>query len=93
MADFDPKLKRETWLFQQTNLKDGYGRPCMKRLGFNLVEYDGIPELHVEPVNCEQLVTSSEDPEIVDPYIDGTGVVARIEVVEGEPFSELMEFN
>lgn len=51
MASFDPTLRREVWMFQKLGV-DTKDRPIYRRMGFNLVEYDGNPEMYIEPVNA-----------------------------------------
>ena len=70
-------------------MRDVRGKPCYKRLGFNLVEYDNSPDLFIEPRYLEGLAQDR----ITVPTVDGNGLVNKFEFVTGEPFSGIHQFD
>jgi hypothetical protein len=92
MAQYDSKSRRETWFLQDTGLKDSRGNPVYQRMRFNLVEYDGSPDLVLEPINHEP-VLNEPNGVLSDPINDDAGLVNRIELVTGQPFSGIHQFD
>ena len=95
---YDPSTRRETWAFQRTGTKDHAQNPCLIRLPFNFVEYENSPDREIEPVshierfhNIEGADTGSYQPS--DPFSDGVGLVARFEIFDAQPFSDVMLFG
>lgn len=95
MAQFDPLLRRETWCFQRTSQKNSAGKDCILGLPFKFVEYDGVPDRYLEPINMHPTLKgplSNMSP--VDPVVDGT-TIAGIEVFDSisEALRGLHEFH
>ena len=84
---FDPATREETWMFQEVNRGNGQ-KPTWRRLKFNLVSYDGIPEKYIEPVSEGVHVaktSGSSDVRLLKPLTDH-GRVADFEFVEGTAY-------
>ncbi|HYE89034.1 MAG TPA: hypothetical protein VEA16_21940 [Vicinamibacterales bacterium] len=84
MAQFDPSLRRETWLFQELFAENG--RKVYRRLGFNLVQYDGDPEKYIEPRPPSDVLELIDEPDIIDARTQGVGVVADFEFYTARPY-------
>jgi hypothetical protein len=94
MAQFDPKLKRETWLFQKVRVKDSLNRQCLQLLPFRFVEYDEDPNRFIEPANHEEWgLNHARGFAPFVPMTDGAGVCASIETFERPPLAEVHEFH
>ena len=81
---FDPATRVETWMFETVN-QDTFGRKTYRRLKFNLVSYDGIPERYIEPVSEGFLYWKpgdANDVRLLAPLTDH-GRVGKFEFVEG----------
>lgn len=87
MANFDPAMKRETWVFQSLRNANSK-KQTWKRLKFNLVRYDGDPVQYVQPVNLNEL---AGDSVVFDPYTHG-GIVEDFMFIDGT-FSLFEVFN
>ena len=79
MAEFDPAMKAETWIFEIIG-KDAKGRTMYRRLPYNKVEYDGDPECVMEPVAGAGFKETSADlltpkPGITEGYCIGFEIV------------------
>lgn len=72
MASYDPLLKREYWVFHKVGIEKGL--PLYRRAAFNLVSYDGDPELMVEPINVGYLI---------DPVTPNTQIINNMELDNG----------
>lgn len=81
MANFDPALRRETWVFQK--LFDEKGRPVYRRMRFNFVEYDGSPDRYIEPVSMSDFYDILSADVLQD---DDRGRVVGFEFYTGRPF-------
>jgi hypothetical protein len=55
---FDPDRRLERWQFQQVGTQ--MGEPVYKRLRYNLVQYDDVPELYIEPVSMDEFGDTTE---------------------------------
>jgi len=88
MAQFDPTQRRETWVFQKTGTDPVFGKTIYRRMGFNLVSYDGSPELSIEPINNEQVAPSFNNGSgtVIVPNVDGPGQVVDFQFFEGRPY-------
>ena len=84
MAQWDPKLKKETWLFSR--VKKQSGKVEYRRLKYNLVQYDNETETLIEPVSD----TNSHDKDC--PSRDDRPGIDQLEFVEGNPF-EVHQFD
>ena len=94
MAQFDPKLRIETWVMQEV-AKDAKQRPTFRRLGFNLVEYDGNPDRYIEPrplADRYDPSLSTRDAKLLDPVNDGRRMVG-IEIQTGQRHNEVHQFD
>lgn len=98
-AKFDPSTRRETWVFQRTNLKDRTGKQCLKRLSFNFVEYNSSPDRLLEPLAHMEYVRSIDESNSTNqlvatsPESDGAGLVADFEIYDDNPFQGVHEFH
>ena len=59
MANFDPRERKETWLFQKVTTIGG--TPVYRRLRYNFVQYDDSPERYLEPVNSDNIADTLGD--------------------------------
>lgn len=95
MSQFDPALRRETWLFREQFSENG--RPVYKRLGFNFVEYDGDPARVIEPVSDVQFTkdagANGGDFDILDPTATDNGNFVGFEVINQQAWNEVQQFN
>lgn len=87
MAQFDPYLRRETWVFQQIGT-DPRGTPLYRRMGFNLVSYDGSPDKWIEPISIGADGVNTVSPNVTTIDIAGreAGVIAGFEYYGARPF-------
>ena len=84
MAQFDPKMRRETRLLQEL-YRDGSGRPVYRMLPYCFVEYDGNPDRYIEALPAGGRV----DPDLTlrnSPITDGVGQIVGFEYFRGRPF-------
>lgn len=93
MAQFDPTQKFETWLMMKAAKTDRLGKECLRRLKFNLVEYDGSPELAFEPVNHLPYLHDDTGLSVVNPISTGSGICNKLEILEGQPWQEWMRID
>lgn len=84
MAQFDPNLRREFWLLQKLGT-DPSGRPYYRRMQMNLVEYDGVPDKFIEPINHSDVYDVLGEPDLLDAR-DDAGSVAGILTFESRPY-------
>jgi len=79
MANYDPKMRNETWLFRQID-RTSDGRPVYRRVRFNYVQYDDNPARVLEPVTeAAMFATLDGNARILDPQTDGNGRVVGFE--------------
>lgn len=94
MAQYDPALRVETWVFFEIG-KIGR-KPVYKRAGFNYVSYDGDPERMIEPVNKDgQVLSSAPSGTYSHQMLRPTqhfGQVGNFEILRGRP-SEVHNFS
>lgn len=99
MAQYDPSLRRETWLFKEIG-RQGKKNPIYKRLGYILVSYDGDPVHYLEPCPVDQTVaviandgtTTGNGCRVIDPVADGLGRMSAQQFFTGRPF-EVFAYN
>ena len=90
MANYDPALRRETWVFQRLTIRShkNHGPRCFRRAGYKWVHYDGSPDRLLEPVNAVPgfygLLNGWSKP--VNPEVDGTAII-------GFEFTDTRYFN
>jgi hypothetical protein len=87
MAQFDPRLRRETWLFQRVGTDPG-DKPIYRRLGFNMVSYDNSPDRFIEPVSIGADGVNAISPSVttIDTIAQEAGAIAGIEYFDARPF-------
>src|SRR3990167_9086227 len=94
MAQFDPKLRLETWVLSEVS-RDARQRKTYRRLGFNLVEYDGNPDRYLEPRPASDRYdqwTDYKNMDLLDPTNDGRRVV-DFEFSEGTNYQGVHRFD
>jgi len=86
MANFDPAMRRETWLFQELG-KDVGNKPIYRRMGFNLVSYDGSPDMVIEPVSAAYGVDLT-NPSVatIDNVTQDAGAVVGFQTFQARPY-------
>jgi len=90
MAQFDKSLRRETHVFQEIARENG--RSLWRRMQFNLVQYDGEPDLYIEPrIPSDFLDVVSVEPDTLTKS-DGVGVIADMQFFQARPY-EVHSFN
>lgn len=83
---FDPLQKRETWIFQEIG-RTAMGKPFYRRMGFNLVNYDGSPDQFIEPVSAGyHVVLTAANVLTVDNTMLDSGAVNGMMYVTARPF-------
>ena len=91
MLEFDPTQRLEYWCFQEIG-RSADNKPIYRRMGFNLVGYDGDPDLVMEPVNQEALVDlTNPNVATIDPSADG-GRIGGFRFFDSRPY-EAQSFN
>lgn len=101
MAQFDPLMRRETWVFQEIG-RDGRG-PIWMLADYLYVSYDDNPTRFLEPwANGEMMVTDGPNAfKLIDPanrstdsagVLTGYGRVVGFEFVTSRPY-EVHAFN
>lgn len=83
MAQFDPKLRRETRLLKTLFTDGKRGRPVYRMLPYALVEYDNDPDRYLEPLSIEQY---GPNDRLTNPAVDGPGQIVGFEVHNTRPF-------
>jgi len=95
MAQFDPAQRVETWVMQEVQ-RDASGRRTYRRLGFNLVEYDGSPDMYIEPRppsdRYDLGLTAIGAVDLLDPITDGRRMKG-FEYVEGQRYNGVHRFD
>lgn len=99
MAQYDPAMRREIWLFQEIARHNKRGR-ILKRLGYVLVSYDDDPQQFVEPVPADPFIAlnapdgtnTGSGCRVIDPRVDGLGRIADFRFFNARPF-EVVAFN
>jgi hypothetical protein len=99
MANFDPVLRRETWLFQEIG-QQPKGKVIYRCLPYMLVSYDNDPVQYVEPRPADDFVnvsandgtTTGNAGRAINPSTDGLGRVGGIQFVTRRPF-EVFAYN
>lgn len=88
MAQFDPKLRRETRLLKLL-YRDERGRPVYRMLPYALVEYDGDPDRYLEPLSIPQYGPGDR---MATEAVDGIGLIIGFEVYNSRPF-DMFAYN
>ena len=88
MDQFDPALRRETWLFQ--NIGNQNNQPVYRCLKYMLVSYDNDPVQVIEPWPMEDfLQIQNNSLNVVTPRSDGLGRVVGFQFFDRRPFEVL----
>lgn len=94
MAQFDPLMKRETWVFSQHPASgNGTREKIWQRRGFNFVSYDGNPDRYIEPVNMEQQMSERCSINDQKPAKVGMGSVVGFEFIDGAAYLDIHQFG
>ena len=85
----DPATKLEVWLFQRIATSGGpHGKPVYRRLPYNLVQFDGSPDMYIEPIPAsgshQRLLDGTGDP--ISPFTEGTGRMVGAQFFDARPF-------
>ena len=99
MAQYDPALKVETWLFKDVGRQNG--ERIFQRMKFNFVQYDNDPDRSwIEPVNfAGELKDGTSEAYLLDPSRGSTErprIKMKFEYFSGHngnPFSGIHQFD
>ena len=99
MAQFDPTLRRETWLFQEIG-QQPRGQKVFRCLPYVLVSYDNDPVQYIEPAPADEMVnvtandgtTTGNFGKPLNPSVDGMGRIGGFQYVTRRPF-EVFAYN